>query len=94
MYYILLLLSIMFNIDIISNPFNELVSPFHPVFQTQTSKYKPLTRQLCNCDDDAGEMAPECAFLCINNNVVVHKSHDSTKKRRSNRHDAKKTRRK
>lgn len=83
----------MFNIDIISNPFNELVSPFHPVFQTLTNKYKPQTRQLCNCDDDADGMAPECAFLC-NNQVVVHKSHNSTKKQRSNRHDAKKTRRK
>lgn len=79
----------MFNSDIIKNPFNELVSPFHPVFQS--NKYKPqTTRQLCNCDDEF-EMAPECAFFC--NNVVVHKSHNATKKRRSNRHDAKKTKR-
>ena len=80
----------MFNIDIISNPFNELVSPFHPVFQT--NKYKSQTRQLCNCDDEF-EMAPDCAFFCKSNNVGVHKSHNATKKRRSNRHDAKKTKR-
>ncbi len=83
----------MFNSDIIRNPFNELVSPFHPVFQT--TKYKPhTTRQLCNCDDDADDygMAPECAFICKSNNVGVHKN--ATKKRRSTRQDAKKTRRK
>ena len=71
--------------------FKGLVSPFHSLFQTQTNKCKPQSRQPCNCDDDDedGGMAPECAFLC----TMGVKSHTKSKKRRSNGHaHAKKTR--
>lgn len=90
----------MFNIDP-NNPnnytseFKELVSPFHPVFQTQSNKCKPQSRQICNCDDDNDDcgMAPECAFVC--NHVVASSVRNATKKRRSNSQaHAKKTRRK
>ena len=86
---------IMFNIDPINytSEFKELVSPFHPVFQTQTTNNSKQTRPICNCDDDNDDcgMAPECAFVC---NHAVASSHNATKKRRSNGHGAKKTRRK
>lgn len=82
----------MFNIDPPTSEFKELVSPFHSVFQTQTNKCKPQTRPICNCDDEDDDcgMAPECAFVC---NHAIASLHNATKKRRSNRHDAKKTRR-
>ena len=87
----------MFNIDPhnYTSEFKELVSPFHPMFQPQTNKCKPQTRQICNCDDnDECGMAPECAFVCDMLSRDSRKSHNATKKRRSNGHDAKKTRRK
>ena len=87
----------MFNIDPhnYTSEFKELVSPFHPMFQPQTNKCKPQSRQPCNCDDDNDEcgMAPECAFIC--NHVVASSVRNATKTRRSNSQaHAKKTRRK
>jgi len=72
--------------------FKGLVSPLHSLFQTQTNKCKPQSRQICNCDDDNDDcgMAPECAFVCNHAGAL---SHNATKKRRSNGHAAKKTRR-
>uniref|UniRef100_A0A6C0I4D4 Uncharacterized protein n=1 Tax=viral metagenome TaxID=1070528 RepID=A0A6C0I4D4_9ZZZZ len=70
--------------------FKGLVSPFHSLFQTQTTKCKPQSRQPCNCDDDDDDcgMAPECAFLCTMGIVHKNKSHTTSKKRRSNGHHA------
>jgi hypothetical protein len=79
-----------------TSEFKELVSPFHPVFQTQTTNNSKQTRPICNCDDDNEDygMAPECAFVCNMLSRDSRKSHNATKKWRSNGHDAKKTRRK
>ena len=65
--------------------FKGLVSPFHSLFQSQTNKCKPQSRQPCNCDDDDedGGMAPECAFFCTMGIIHKNKSHNASKKRRA-----------
>ena len=75
--------------------FKELVSPFHSLVQCTRSKQ---SRPMCNCDHDDEDndfgMAPECAFVCNMLSRDSHKAHKATKKRGTNAHAAKKTRRK
>ena len=72
----------------------HLISPFVLVPSSDASiakKASPRQAPPCNCDSDEENdfgMAPECAFVC------KHTSKKNTsKKRRSNAHAAKKTRR-